>query len=161
VEGGSCNDYDYVCGEPINSFDLDGRMNVKGGGGSWWKLNQCPRSVQRALHCLFTPTRVQQSSRRLRAQRAAAFVGRGLLRTNSTPVSKAGFFETHHFERTRCVVSWGALFWGGTAMARGGPIGPGAYEGFFGPTSSARAAANAVGRCGMPGSAESQPDLTV
>lgn len=25
VEGGSCNAYDYVCGDPLNSFDLDGR----------------------------------------------------------------------------------------------------------------------------------------
>jgi hypothetical protein len=25
VEGGSCNDYDYVCGDPVNGFDLDGR----------------------------------------------------------------------------------------------------------------------------------------
>jgi len=27
VEGGSCNDYDYVCGDPINGFDLDGRRS--------------------------------------------------------------------------------------------------------------------------------------
>ncbi len=25
VEGGSCNGYDYVCGDPVNGFDLDGR----------------------------------------------------------------------------------------------------------------------------------------
>jgi hypothetical protein len=25
VAGGSCNDYDYVCGDPVNGFDLDGR----------------------------------------------------------------------------------------------------------------------------------------
>jgi len=24
VEGGSCNDYDYVAGDPVNNFDLDG-----------------------------------------------------------------------------------------------------------------------------------------
>lgn len=24
VEGGSCNDYDYVCGDPVNGFDLTG-----------------------------------------------------------------------------------------------------------------------------------------
>jgi RHS repeat-associated protein len=24
IEGGSCNDYDYVCGDPINKLDLDG-----------------------------------------------------------------------------------------------------------------------------------------
>ncbi len=37
VEGGSANDYDYVSGDPINRFDLDGlfpksRRNRKGGG---------------------------------------------------------------------------------------------------------------------------------
>ncbi|MGH2625451.1 MAG: RHS repeat-associated core domain-containing protein, partial [Anaerolineales bacterium] len=26
VEGGSCNDYDYVCGDPINKLDLDGQV---------------------------------------------------------------------------------------------------------------------------------------
>jgi hypothetical protein len=26
VEGGSCNDYDYVCGDTINAFDLDGEI---------------------------------------------------------------------------------------------------------------------------------------
>ena len=26
VEGGSCNDYDYVCGDPVNRFDLDGNV---------------------------------------------------------------------------------------------------------------------------------------
>jgi RHS repeat-associated protein len=26
VEGGSCNDYDYVCGDTINAFDLDGQI---------------------------------------------------------------------------------------------------------------------------------------
>jgi RHS repeat-associated protein len=26
VEGGSCNDYDYVCGDPVNRRDLDGRL---------------------------------------------------------------------------------------------------------------------------------------
>lgn len=25
VEGGSCNDHDYVCGNPVNQFDLNGR----------------------------------------------------------------------------------------------------------------------------------------
>lgn len=24
--GGSCNDYDYACQDPLNTFDLDGRM---------------------------------------------------------------------------------------------------------------------------------------
>ncbi|MBW3557832.1 MAG: hypothetical protein KY454_12945, partial [Actinobacteria bacterium] len=28
VEGGSCNDYDYVCGDPVNGFDLDGTCFV-------------------------------------------------------------------------------------------------------------------------------------
>ncbi len=28
VNGGSCNSYDYVCGDPVNMLDLDGRMAV-------------------------------------------------------------------------------------------------------------------------------------
>jgi hypothetical protein len=30
VEGGSCNDYDYVCGDPVNGLDLDGRCGFFG-----------------------------------------------------------------------------------------------------------------------------------
>ena len=30
VEGGSCNDYDYVCGDPVNNFDLDGTRCLTG-----------------------------------------------------------------------------------------------------------------------------------
>ncbi len=67
VEGGSCNDYDYVCGDPINGFDLDGtrvrrKSSVRGGSrdgsrsdpgnaswckGSWRhpsRANQCRRA---------------------------------------------------------------------------------------------------------------------
>jgi RHS repeat-associated protein len=29
VEGGSCNAYDYVCGDPVNGFDLNGRKKQK------------------------------------------------------------------------------------------------------------------------------------
>jgi hypothetical protein len=29
IEGGSCNDYDYVCGDPINGMDI-------GGTEAWW-----------------------------------------------------------------------------------------------------------------------------
>jgi hypothetical protein len=29
VEGGSCNDYDYVCGDPINRFDLSGLRGTR------------------------------------------------------------------------------------------------------------------------------------
>jgi RHS repeat-associated protein len=28
VHGGSCNSYEYVCGDPVNMLDLDGRMAV-------------------------------------------------------------------------------------------------------------------------------------
>lgn len=28
VEGGSCNNYDYACQDPVNSYDLDGTMDV-------------------------------------------------------------------------------------------------------------------------------------
>jgi RHS repeat-associated protein len=37
IAGGSCNDYDYVCADPINSTDLDGQAKCKG----WWG---CARS---------------------------------------------------------------------------------------------------------------------
>jgi hypothetical protein len=30
VEGGSCNDYDYACGDPINNYDLDGTRCLTG-----------------------------------------------------------------------------------------------------------------------------------
>lgn len=35
IDGGSCNDYDYACQDPINSFDLDGlsQLPPQGGGG--------------------------------------------------------------------------------------------------------------------------------
>lgn len=29
VEGGSCNDYEYVCSDPLSSLDLDGRWQVR------------------------------------------------------------------------------------------------------------------------------------
>ena len=31
MEGGSCNDYDYVCGDPVNGLDLTGRELSIGG----------------------------------------------------------------------------------------------------------------------------------
>ena len=31
VEAGSCNDYDYVCGDPVNGFDIRGRHHVDKG----------------------------------------------------------------------------------------------------------------------------------
>src|SRR5262249_7771588 len=47
VAGGSCNRYDYVCGSPINSFDLDGkwaRKDIPRGGWSQSYINsQCKR----------------------------------------------------------------------------------------------------------------------
>lgn len=30
VLGGNCNDYDYVCGDPVNGFDLSGEVGGKG-----------------------------------------------------------------------------------------------------------------------------------
>jgi len=37
VEGGSCNDYDYACGDPVNGLDLDGRAVVV--HTSWFAIN--------------------------------------------------------------------------------------------------------------------------
>ena len=45
VEGGSANDYDYVSGDPINSFDLEGTI----GGPRHCKPGRRGRSCRRAL----------------------------------------------------------------------------------------------------------------
>lgn len=37
VEGGSCNDYDYVCGDPVNGLDLDGRADWSKGDWRTYK----------------------------------------------------------------------------------------------------------------------------
>lgn len=42
-EGGSCNDYEYVCGDPINKFDLGGESHCKklhGDSRRWCKNNK-------------------------------------------------------------------------------------------------------------------------
>jgi RHS repeat-associated protein len=40
VEGGSANDYDYVAGDPINGFDLDGLCKANG-KGNWLRKRIC------------------------------------------------------------------------------------------------------------------------
>jgi RHS repeat-associated protein len=41
IEGGSCNDYDYVCSDPNNAFDLDGRTKCgKGQQLVYWAFDQ-------------------------------------------------------------------------------------------------------------------------
>lgn len=35
VEGGSCTPYDYVCGDPVNALDLDGRQRCWKRNGKW------------------------------------------------------------------------------------------------------------------------------
>lgn len=35
IIGGSCNRYDYACGDGVNGFDLDGRVFVLDGGYGW------------------------------------------------------------------------------------------------------------------------------
>ncbi|HEX7299232.1 MAG TPA: RHS repeat-associated core domain-containing protein [Solirubrobacteraceae bacterium] len=46
IPGGSCNDYDYACQDPVNSFDLDGRMCTDGNCKDYWPKGcmpgQCP-----------------------------------------------------------------------------------------------------------------------
>jgi hypothetical protein len=37
IEGGSCNDYDYVCGDPVNDFDLAGTCKTH--HKSWSSFN--------------------------------------------------------------------------------------------------------------------------
>lgn len=54
VEGGSCNDYDYVCNDPVNSVDLDGRKSVKRNCGytscSWYISVTKSRSISQKLN---------------------------------------------------------------------------------------------------------------
>jgi hypothetical protein len=54
VEGGSANDYDYVEGDPVNKFDLDGNcvqvwQKRCRGKKSWWsKTGRAPRNAYRS-----------------------------------------------------------------------------------------------------------------
>jgi hypothetical protein len=72
VEGGSANDYDYVSGDPINSFDLDGLCKTHHGGWPWGDI--------RSIRCRVTHgvRRVQQAQRSV--QRLGAAAGRGVKR---------------------------------------------------------------------------------
>jgi hypothetical protein len=72
VEGGSCNDYDYVCADPVNRFDLDGRYID---GYARWDVN--PRGNQRPGK--WKPRKPSSLSR---ARSALATAGRGV--TNVT-----------------------------------------------------------------------------
>jgi RHS repeat-associated protein len=45
VQGGSCNDYDYVCGDPVNAFDLSGTFRVRVGNGSGFAWAQSEADV--------------------------------------------------------------------------------------------------------------------
>jgi hypothetical protein len=47
VEGGSANDYDYVSGDPVNAFDLDGRMCFSCFGKTAWRA---ARSVSNSMN---------------------------------------------------------------------------------------------------------------
>jgi RHS repeat-associated protein len=40
VEGGSCNDYDYTCADPVNNRDLDGRACWATGDHGWQVLGR-------------------------------------------------------------------------------------------------------------------------
>ena len=44
VEGGSCNDYDYVCADPINGIDLAGTKK--------WTMKQILKAFRKALRKL-------------------------------------------------------------------------------------------------------------
>jgi hypothetical protein len=58
VEGGSCNDYEYVCGDPVNNLDLDGDRcwtgvarteKVWDAEGKRWKTKEHCNSVSRGV----------------------------------------------------------------------------------------------------------------
>lgn len=54
VEGGSANDYDYVSGDPLNHFDLDGLKQVRRNCGytscSWYYSRQATRDMQTRIN---------------------------------------------------------------------------------------------------------------
>jgi RHS repeat-associated protein len=47
VEGGSCNDYDYACGDPINGLDLDGLLDAETGWCNRWAATKHPSRIHR------------------------------------------------------------------------------------------------------------------
>jgi RHS repeat-associated protein len=60
VAGGSCNDYDYVCGDPVNATDLSGRAGIgdvlyvlNWARGVWWP-NMSQYSKLSAVHRGYT-----------------------------------------------------------------------------------------------------------
>ncbi|MCU1485213.1 MAG: repeat-containing protein [Actinomycetia bacterium] len=46
IKGGSCNDYDYVCGDPVNGYDLGGTMRTPEHRFGKAKANATPTSIQ-------------------------------------------------------------------------------------------------------------------
>ena len=71
IEGGSCNDYDYTCAEPINQLDLDGRACLDAKGAVFGKG---------AVHgpCRNRPCGTGRSLRNTLTSRYSYVVGRGL-----------------------------------------------------------------------------------
>jgi RHS repeat-associated protein len=60
VLGGSCNDYDCVCGDPVNSFDINGKY-ADGGSPAHWKWVQVQTAAAKAVKAA-TPTARKGSS---------------------------------------------------------------------------------------------------
>ncbi|MEA2902460.1 MAG: hypothetical protein QOH36_2347 [Actinomycetota bacterium] len=56
VEGGSCNDYDYTCGDPVNSFDLAGHAC------GWRHPGDCVKAVVDYANARDVERQAQQSA---------------------------------------------------------------------------------------------------
>ncbi len=67
VEGGSINPYDYVGGDPVNGYDLDGKVAVKDDG----PVSQWLRSPCRSRECRLAYQEAKRVYRRIRFMRLA------------------------------------------------------------------------------------------
>lgn len=68
VKGGSCNDYDYVCADPVNRTDLDGRY-IDGyarwdvdAGGNQHNVNPDNYSCVKAKNCKWNPPKAKPAA---------------------------------------------------------------------------------------------------
>ncbi len=59
IEGGSCNDYDYVCGDPVNELDLDGHaMSRRNNQSLCYRYRALRGNVARGVYFGFTAAQI-------------------------------------------------------------------------------------------------------